>query len=397
VLHHRQFLIFLASSTAGNVGYAVYAISIPWLTYSVTHSYEIVGVALFIELASYAGVFLVGPVVDRSSNQRTIFLWCYPPMAVAALMIGIGATHGFLTIPLLLALVAVVSILWDFVWAADIAAPGILLSTDEQFAAQGISGAVGGTNAIAGYAAGGSLIFVVGPSGGLYLYAILLVVGAALAVPLKIVPPPHAPESFSKSFWDGWKVVAGGRGRPFLQLGIVDGIQGFFLAAPALYITLFAETTFHTSAFAYSLLFVCEVVGGAAAGWAFGSWNPRSRVGPLLGATLIAVAAAVAVAAGAPAWIALEAVAWFAIGFTWSSYTDVKYAFLRGAIPPGQLARATSNLWLFPGISSAAGALVLGSLASSSDPRMFGLVVMGGLLAAGILALAMPAVRSMKY
>ena len=260
-----------------------------------------------------------------------------------------------------------------------------------------ITGAVGSTNAIAGYAAGGALIFVVGPSGGLYLYAILLVAGALLALPLRIIPPPHEPESFAESFREGWRFVASGPGRPFLQLGSIDGVQGFFLAAPALYITLFAETTFHASAFAYSLLFVCEVVGGAAAGWAFGRWNPRSRVGPLLGLTLVCASAAVALSAGAPAWLALEAGAFFAIGFAWSSYTDVKYAFLRGAIPPGQLARGTSNLWLFPGVTSSAGALVLGSLATSGDPRLFGGVLGAGLLAAGLLAFAMPAVRSMKY
>ena len=397
MLRHRQFLIFLGTATAGNVGYGVYAISIPWLTYSVSHSYEVVGIALFIELASYACVFLVGPIVDRAPNQRAIFLWCYPPMALAVTLIGLGATRGFLTVPLLLVLVAVVSILWDFVWAADNAAPGILLTPDQQFAAQGITGVIGGTNAIAGYAAGGVLIFLVGPSGGLYVYAILLLVGAVFAIPLRIVPPPHEAESFTESFWEGWKFVVGGRGRPFLQLGLLDAIQGFFLAAPALYITLFAQTTFHTSAFAYSLLFVSDVVGGAAAGWAFASWNPRARVGPLLGITLLGVAVAVGVAAGAPAGIGLETIAWFAIGFGWSSYTDVKYAFLRGAIPPGQLARATSNLWLFPGISSSAGALVLGSLASRNDPELFGLVLMGGFLAAGLLALALPAIRSMKY
>ena len=397
VLHHRQFLIFLATSTAGNVGYAVYAISIPWLTYGVSHSLVVVGVALFIELASYTCVFLVGPIVDGVRNQRSIFLWCYPPMAVAVTLIGLGATRGFLTVPLLLGLVAVVSILWDFVWAADNAAPGILLTTDQQFAAQGITGAVGGTNAIAGYAAGGALIFVVGPSGGMFLYAVLLLVGAGLALPLQIRSPGEGAESFLESFRDGWSVVVSGPGRPFLQLGVVDAIQGFFLAAPALLITLFAETTYHTSALAYSTLFVFEVVGGAGAGWALGRWNPRTRVGPLFGATLLATGALVAIAVGLPAILAIEAVAFFGIGFAWAAYTDVKYAYLRGAIPPGKLARATSNMWLFPGIASSVGALVLGSLAAGSDPRMFGAVLALGFLAAGLAALLLPAVRSMRY
>jgi len=390
-------LIFLASSTSGNVGYAVYAISIPWLTYSVSHSFLVVGVALFIELASYAGVFLVGTIVDRVANQRSIFLWCYPPMAVAATVIGLGASRGFLSVGLLLGLVAVISILWDLVWAADNAAPGILLTTDQQFAAQGLTGMVGGTNAIAGYAAGGVLILLVGPSGGMFVYAVLLLVGAGLAIPLRIIPPDHGAQSFRESFWEGWRFVVGGIGRPLLQLGIVDGVQGFFLAAPALFITLLATTTFHTEALAYSLLFVAYVVGGAAAGWAFGQWNPRTRVGPLFGLTLLAVAGTVAIAVASLPWLALEAAIWFGVGFTWSSYTDVKYAFLRGIIPPGQLARVTSNLWIFPGTASAAGALVLGSLATHADPTGFGVVILVGFLGAGLLALLMPAVRAMRY
>jgi len=397
VLHHRQFLIFLATSTAGNVGYAVYAISIVWLAYSVSHSFLVVGAAIFIEYVAYTGVFLVGPLVDRVANQRSIFLSCYPPMAAAAVLIGLGAERGFLSIGLLLGLVAVISILWDFVWAADNAAPGVLLTADQQFAAQGISGVVGGTNAIAGYASGGVLILVVGPSGGMFLYAALLLAGAAFALPLRIVPPDHGTESLAESFRAGWRFVLGGEGRPFLQLAIVDGTQGFFLAAPALLITLLATTTFHTAALAYGLLFVSYVIGGAGAGWAFGRWNPRARVGPLFGATLLAVAATVLLAVGAPPWLVLEAAAWFGIGFVWSSYTDVKYAFLRGAIPPGQLARVTSNMWLLPGIASSIGALALGSLATHSSPLEFGVVMVLGFVAAGALALAMPAVRSMKY
>ncbi len=155
---NRQFLIFLGSSNAATVGYAVYSVSIVWLAYTVSHNFLVVGAVIFIEYACYTATFLIGPFVDRVRNQRTIFVVSYPIQAAAAAAIGFGVLDGFLSVGLLFALVTVLSILWDMTWAAINAAPGDLLAPDEQFAASGVSGAVGGVLTIAGYAVGGTLI-----------------------------------------------------------------------------------------------------------------------------------------------------------------------------------------------------------------------------------------------
>jgi hypothetical protein len=397
VLGNRQYLLWLASSNSASVGYSVYAISVVWLTYTATHSYAIVGVVLFVEYAAYAGTFLIAPFVDRVRNQRTIYLICYPLQAAAALTIGLAATRGFLTIPLLVGLIILISVLWDLPWAACNAAPRLLLTPEELFAAGGVSGAIGGANSIAGYAVGGILILVVGAYGGMFLYAALLGIGAVLALGLRIHPEPSPDIGFVQSFREGWRTIVSGAGRPLLQLASVDAVQGFFTSGTALFITLISITTFAVSSTAYGVLFTLYIIGGVAAGLALGWMNPREKAGIVMVGSLLAGGLTFVVAGAVPAVLVLVAVLWLLLGFFLTSYGDAKYAFLRGTVSPNQLGRVSSNMYLFPGISSAIGALVMGILAGELSPLQFGLVLGTGFLAAGVLANLLPGVKVLQY
>jgi len=368
-----------------------------WLTYTVTHSYAIVGVVLFVEYAAYAGTFLIAPFADRVRNQRTIYLVCYPLQAAAAVTIGVAASSEFLTIPLLVGLIILISVLWDLPWAAYNAAPRLLLTPEELFAAGGISGAIGGVNSIAGYAAGGILILVVGAYGGMFLYAALLGIGAIFALWLRIHPEPSPGTRFGQSFREGWHTIASGAGRPLLQLASVDTIQGFFTSGTALFITLISITTFAVSSSAYDLLFTVYIVGGVAAGLALGWINPRGQAGIVMVGSLLASGIAFAVVGVVPAILVFVAIMWLLLGFFLSAYGGAKYAFLRGSVDPNKLGRVTSNMYLFPGISSAIGALVLGILAGSTSPFYFGLVLGTGFLAAGVLAVLLPGVKVLRF
>ncbi|MGI0071026.1 MAG: hypothetical protein ACRECT_03010 [Thermoplasmata archaeon] len=397
VLRNRQYLYFLGSSNAASVGYSVYAISVVWLAYTVSHSYFVVGLVLFVEYATYAATFLIGPFVDRVGNQRTIYLICYPIQAVAAATIGVADVRGVLTTPLLVGLIVLISALWDLAWAAYNAAPGILLSPAEQFAASGVSGAIGGANTIAGYAAGGVLILVVGADGGMFLYAALLAVGAILAVRLSIRPGPPREVGLADSFREGWRTLSAGPGSPLLQLASVDAVQGFFMSGTALFITLTSVSVFAASGGAYGVLFTVYVVGGVAAGLLLGRFNPRGRAGAVLVGALLATGAGFALSVSVPAVLVVLALVWFLIGLFLSMYGDAKYAFLRGSVDPQRLGRVTANLYLFPGITSAVGALVLGDLANTTSPLDFGLLLGVGFLAAGLLAVVLPGVKVLRY
>ena len=379
------------------VGYSVYAISVVWLAYTLSHSFLVVGAVLFIEYAAYTAVFFAGPIADRVGNQRTLYVSCYPVMGVAAVAIGVGQLDGFLTVPLLLALIALISILWDIAWAAGNAAPGLLVSRDEQFAAQGLIGAVGGANALAGYAAGGLLILFVGADGGMVLYGLLLGVAAALSAPLIIRPSPAPGESFGESFRAGWRLITEPPGKPLLKLATVDAFEGFFASVPALLITLIASSTFHSSASVFGVLFVSYVVGGTVAGLTFVRWNPRAVIGQLIVASLLGIGGTFALVIGLPPILALEAIAFFAMGFVWTVYLDAKYTFFRGAYEPSQLGRLVSNMYLIPGITSSVGALYLGSLSNGVSPFVLGGITAIGFLVAGLLAFALPGIRRLHF
>ncbi len=389
--------MFLVSSNASTMGYSVYAISIVWLTYTVTHDLFSVGVVLFIESAAYTFTFLTGPIVDRVRNQRTIFIASYPIQAVAAAVIALGVWRGFLTVPLLYALVAVLAILWDMTWAAANAAPGVLLTPDEQFAAGGVSGAIGGGLSILGYAVGGTLILAVGAEGGMLLYAVLLAAATVLALPLVISPPPSSETSFFASFREGWKLVVGGEGRPLLQLASIDAVNGFLTWAVPLMITLIAAESYHGSTLGYATLYTTEVVGGVLAGLVLGRWNPRGRVGRILGVGLVLTGLSYVLAVALPSMIWLGAITWFGVGFAGSLYLDAKYAFFRGAVAPGQIGRLVSNMYVFPGIAGSVGALVISSVAAGTTPLVLGVAIGLVFVAAGLAAFALPGVRGMRY
>lgn len=397
VLRNRQYLLWLASSDAASVGYSVYSISIVWLIYVATHSYALIGLVLFVEYATYAGTFLLAPLVDRAANQRSVYLVCYPAQALAATLLAVAASRGFLTVPLLLGLIFLISVLWDLAWAAYQAAPRLLLTPEELFAAGGVSGAIGGANSIAGYATGGILIVLVGPAGGMYLYAALLGVGAVLAIGLSIRPAPSTEPGLGASFRTGWRVLTSEPGHSLFQLASVDAVQAFFTSGVALLITLISVRTFASSSVAYGLLFTTDVIGGVAAGLALGWANPRRRAGIVMVGSLLAGGLAFAAAGLTLPVLALSAVTWLWVGFALTGYTTSKLAFVRGTVEPNKLARVSSNMYLFPGVTSAVGALALGALAGRATSSSFGLVLGLGFLAAGFLALLLPGVKVLRY
>ena len=84
VLRNRRFLLYQVSAIFSSTGYAVYAISIPWIAYLNSGSFLVVGLVLFLEIGIYACTFLAAPLVDRAADKRVVFLIGYPIQAVAA-------------------------------------------------------------------------------------------------------------------------------------------------------------------------------------------------------------------------------------------------------------------------------------------------------------------------
>ncbi|MGP8072173.1 MAG: hypothetical protein ACLPZM_03475 [Thermoplasmata archaeon] len=397
ILSNRRYLLYQSAVIVATTGYSVYAVSIPWLAFENSGSFLVVGLVLFLEVGIYALTFLVAPWVDRISDKRRILLVGFPIQVVAALLLGVFAARGELHLPLLLGLVAVLAVVWDFDWAVFQVAPRILLSKDELFAAQGVAGALGGGASIGGFAAGAGFILLSGVTGSAFLYAGLLVVATGLASLVPLRGARSAEPGYLAGFVEGWEYLRSAEGRPLLQLGTLDAVVGFFATAPALLITLFADRSFPDPSLAYGLLFTSYVVGGVAVDLTLGQLNPRKRIGFVLVGGLATAALALALAGLAPPSLVATAGAWALAGGALGGYSTGKFTFQWGYVPGDRLARVTSNLYVFPGVSGAIGAIVIGALAGAISGSALVELIAGVFAVAVVLALLLPAVRRFAF
>ena len=398
LLANRRFVLYQASAFSANVGYSVYAISVPWLALELTGSLAVVGLVVFVELAGYSVVFLVAPWVDRARDKRTVFVAAYPVQAALAAVAGLGIARGAIGPGILLVLIAGLSVMWDLPWVAFNIVPRLLVRPDQLFRAEGFGSILSGATQVGGFSVGGVLVVLVGPSGGMFLYAGLLLAAAAIAavVPLP-APVADGSASYRHRFRDGWRLFAPSSGGPLGQLAAVETVRGFFYAAPYLLITAEVVRAFDVSRTAYGTLFVVWVLGGVAAGLVLGELNPRHRVGALLvaAAAVQAVLFVVAVTLAGNLWVAGPI--WFCIGAGGSAYLSGKYVYLRGAFPAEIVGRISSNLFVFTGVAGAIGSVVLGVVASTQTLDVLGYVGAVGMAATSALILAFPQLRRAAF
>ncbi len=368
-----------------------------FLAYSRTGNLFVAGLVLFIEYGVYTLTFLVAPIVDRVKDKRTILLICYPLQAITAAILAEQLTAGTLSTAVLLAAVLALATLWDFVWVVQMVVPRLVVPPRLLFAADGLSGAIGTGYQVAGYAGGGALVYLVGPEGGVSAYAILLIAALAAAIPLVLTGAQAPKERFREAFARGWEAFRGAAGRVLRQWASIEVVYGFFSAFVPLLITAIAYEEFTDPSAVYGVLVTAEVLGGAVAGVVAGHYNPRRYVGALLVASPLVAGGAILSLLAVPGELAglgaLLALAGAAIGVRYTA----KYSWVRGIFAPERLGRAISNIYFFTGAASSIAAVSLGALSTAIGvPAVIALSGVG-LAIAGLLALSLPLVRSLKY
>jgi MFS family permease len=397
VLANRRFTLWLGAQFTGNVGYSAWSISVLWLAYQISGTLLLSALVLFVQYGIYSITFIAGPFVDRVPDKRTVFLIVLPLESVTAALLGFAVVTGSLSVVLLLAAVVVMALLDDFWWTADNTVPRILVGKDNVLRANGLQSALVGGGSLAGYSAGAALLILVGPGGGAFLFAALLAASALLILPVRIRSTPAAQQSLFGDFIEGWSILGRGKGRPLLQIGALFAAEGFFLGAPALLVTLFANRDFGGSSHVYGLLFTAYVVGALVSGLAVSRANPRQYLGRLLVGAMVAEGAAIALAVVVLPQLLPSTGAWFLVGLTGGIPATLLYSYLQATAPPEAIGRVISNLYLFPGVASAVGAIAFGLLSSSFPPAMLGYGVGLGLVGTGIAAGGVPAMRGMRF
>ncbi len=375
----------------------MYAVSVLFLAYGLTGNLLIAGAVLFVEYGVYTATFLVAPIVDRAHDKRTILLVCFPIQAAAAGALAYELHAGTLTVGVLLGLVFVLALLWDFDWAVFVVAPPIVLEKRQLFVAEGFGSIISVGTQVGGYAGGGALVYLVGPFGGATAYAGLLIAATAVAVPLAL----HVAESPRTPFWvtfrRGWDSFRGAAGRSLRQLGGLEVFVGFFSAVPPLLITAIAYQRFATPSAVYGPLVTAFAVGGSVAGVAVGHLNPRRHVGWLL--VLTPTAAGACLLALAPPFpsIVVLALLLAGVGAALAVRYIARYTWLQGTYPPELLGRLGANLYFFTGVSGSIAVLVVGTISVGISLGTLLVIDAAGLLVGGLVALALPQIRRMAF
>ncbi|HEY6239038.1 MAG TPA: MFS transporter [Thermoplasmata archaeon] len=395
----RSFRYFFVSFGLGEAGYAVYAIGVLWLAVTVSHSALVTGLVLAVEFGVYSLSFLAGPIIDRTRDLRTILVIGYPVQAALALLLGVLALEGLLTVPLLFLLIVALSIVWDFTWTALNAALPRIVASDELFLANGLTGAVSGGNQIAGYAAGAGLLLLVGsPAVGMLLYGVLNATAAVASLAVRAPRAPSPPSRLPDEYREGWRYLVGTRSPPVRAVVAFSCAQGLFSAAGPLLITILTFRTFADPARSFSLLFTAFAVGGVAGNLVLGQISPRAYAGRLLvGATVLEGLLLIVAVAAAPS-IAWSLPTWAAVGFVDVGFYTTVVVFFQAATPAPLVGRTLSNAYLFRGSSRAAGALLIGALAATLAPFPLGVLIGGAFVAVGLIApAASPAIARLRF
>jgi len=400
LLRNRRFTRATISVALGNGGYSAYAIATLWLSFQLSGSIAVVGLVLFVESGLESITFVAGPAVDRARDLRSVLIAGYGAQALLAVVIGVTLFLGMLTIPVLLVLIAAITLALDFTWTADNALIPRLVEEGDLFRANGIAGALGGGNAIVGYAAGAGLLLFVGPAGAMFLYAGLL--GAAILAILPVVIPSQRRVTTRPlaDFWEGWQELGHGPGKTLLQLSVFAGFQGFFVTAPPLLLTLVSELRFSDSSMSYGILFTsfAVAVGSVIGGLLLGRWNPRQRLAFVMCGGTAAMAVLLVAATYAAPLLFPSVVLWFFVGFASVAFWSAFLAYLQARVPADRFGRVLTNVYFFRGVPTAVGAATLGLLAALWGPTTLALLVA---FAWVIIATAgpalLPALRSLKF
>jgi len=397
LLADGRFALWLGSQTACILGYSAWAISVLWLAYQISGSLLLSALVLFVQYGIYSLTSIAGPFADRARDKRSVFLIVLPLQAVTAVLVGVFATSGWLSEGVLLGAVAMMSLLDDFWWTTTNTVPRILVGTDNLLRANGVQTAFFGAGSLAGYAAGAVLLIIVGPAGGAFLRAAMLALSVALLLPVAIPSVPTRVRRLFGSFVEGWSLLWKQAGRSLLKIGSLFAAWGFFVGAPALLITLFANREYGASSFDYGLLFTSYMVGVIVSGIAVGRTNPRRYIGTFLILAMVAEGVTIVLAVVTLPMLLPSTAVWFLVGLASGVPSTLVYAYFQAVAPPEAVGRIVSDLEFFPSATGAIGAVVLGVLATSFSPTAIGTYMGMALVVVGVVALGVPSVRRMRF
>jgi MFS family permease len=213
VRRRAPFVALLSSYVISVAGSSMSAIAIPWLVLTTTGSATRTGLVGFATMAPYvAAQALAGPLVDRTGLRRS-FVWGNGVAAVLVGVIPVMYAAGGLTLPVLLALVALAGLVRG---AADCANSALVPATAEvgDIALERAAGLNSGANRTAlllGAPLAGVLVTIAGSPAVVAIDAATFAVAALMGVIwVRVAEQPSTPASAEPALHRYWHDLAAG-------------------------------------------------------------------------------------------------------------------------------------------------------------------------------------------
>jgi MFS family permease len=356
-LRHPPFARFWFARVASTLSFHMLGVAVGWQVYSLTgraFDLGLVGLAQFLPMVALT--LLVGQAADRY-DRRLIVGICLLVEAGAATALGIGTATGTLTVPRILAIVAVLGAARAFenptmtallpgLVPREMISRGSAWSASATQTAQIVGPAVGGLlyglTAAAPYAAGALMFFT----------------GVCLMASIPAVRAPRL--SGAASFFSGLGFIR----RHRILLGVLSlDLFAVLLGGVTALLPIYARDILHTGPWGLGLLRAAPAVGALAMSLVLTRNPPERRVGRTMFGAVVAFGCAILVFSLSRS-LPLSLVALFALGVADVTSVVIRFSLLQLQTPDEMRGRVSAAFSLFTGTSNQLGEFRAGATAA---------------------------------
>lgn len=403
IVRQGNFVRFWLSIITAELGYGLFELAIVWLAITGTHSSFFTGIILFVEFATYSLTFAVAPIIDASPEKKRFVTWIFPVQAVLAIGLTVAVIAHAVSIPLILFVVFLMALLWDFPWLATSVILPLILKKEQLLRANSLMQAVGGGSSVMINAMGGVLLALVGVGGASAVYAVSFIIATLLMLTVKVEKVPAVTSTgrtATRGLVEGWKALISGGRKDLRSFFLLSGVQGFFAIAPMLLIAVIAA--FHLKGgngpLNFGLMLGTFLAGGFAGNFVYGRINPTRQIGKSMLIATLLEGVLIAVSPLLLGSLSLLYILWFLVGcFDPIFYTGYN-TYIQATVDNDMIARMKGNIYMLRGIGRGTGNLALGALIAlygyGSGALFFGVALV---MIALVVAATSQSVRNAGY
>ncbi|HZY92989.1 MAG TPA: MFS transporter [Thermoplasmata archaeon] len=400
IFRSSGYRLLLGSAIASAVGGSISGISITWLVYHYTGStidvayVGLTGVLPGITLGLFAGV-----LADRYNRRRLMVTADLVRMVAMAALAAVLYFGGFSLFLVLAVMALVYSFSALFLPASQAILPRLVPASHLEDA-NGVLAASSQAGLTLGAGAGGLLVVSVGAVAGLSVNAVTFALSGALLFLIAVeagrsrATTARPRTTLRSDFNEGLRYMR--THLPILEVTIGFLPGNFFFVMVYAFFVVYASAVFGGDAAAFGYL-VAGVAGGTAAGSLLvRPLHGRRFAGILMGASVViqsGVVGVLVVSRNLP----LSLAAAVGLGITIGLINTVYFAMMQAIVPNEVLARVLSIDSVGSLVATPAGLLIGGLLAAQLGILLTYSLVAVGLLANGVLLLALKGVRSLRY